>query len=304
MQTLVIGTTVSLAISAMVASLSRRNRVLLKSGSQWTARLLTSPIATANWLSWVNKECAASKLKPWSDWLLERPLQPYAHNRVSFRHRVQLVEDHYRAAHHLIPAALQRKLIAGHVVEIGTVQGRQASHSLQVMRSDVSATRQEGEITLVLQCPQTLLPLCRLTFVFVKNSDGTVVPLIGGVQGALSPEAKQRVIFATRDLWGLRPKDALLLLLDGMAVKIAASAILAVGNDGQIVSGRGKKTREKLRADYDAYWLERGAVTDPKWGFALPVGRETPVVSKRDAVKRLIWEIGGRLAAENPTPNS
>ena len=52
---------------------------------------------------------------------------------------------------------------------------------------------------------------------------------------------------------------------------MAAQRILAVGRATHVSNEKGKRYQQRVHADYDAFWLERGGVADSEFGFALPM---------------------------------
>ena len=84
----------------------------------------------------------------------------------------------------------------------------------------------------------------------------SVAVAIGGLQGPRTGH-KREVIDATRDLFGLRPKDATLLVARAFAEGLRGADVHAVGDALHV--HRTLKDDPKL-ASYDAYWRERGAV--------------------------------------------
>ncbi len=140
--------------------------------------------------------------------------------------------------------------------------------------------RAEGDLTLFLRRRGEDVALAALTFSF---GSGTLC--IGGLQGPQADDGKQRVVDATRDLNGLRPKGAVLSALYDLAAVFGVDDIEAVGmknhplNDG----------RHAVFADNDAFWAEQGAEATAGGDFRLPARLPQRALEEVAAKKRKDW---------------
>jgi uncharacterized protein VirK/YbjX len=141
----------------------------------------------------------------------------------------------------------------------------------------------EGEVVFCLQDVKSGLVVSKLAIV-MDQADGEPIMVIGGLRSSFG--MKQSVVRATRQLYGLRPKDVLLLAARTFASASGVSQIHAISNERHVEQNGGK-----LYSDFNAYWLERGAKWGGRYGFVLPA--EIPSIagaSRRDSLKRQIVE--------------
>ncbi len=155
-----------------------------------------------------------------------------------------------------------------------------------VVASVVAIMQREGELAIYLARGLSEPKLCRLSLSFSKIA-GRLSLVIGGIQGPLTAY-KRDVIDATRDLHGLRPKDAVFLAARAMAQALSVDAIHTVSDANHVL----KRLQDKSKfSNYDAYWLERGGVAEGPYGFVF--GPLEPIAAsedKREAMKIAIVE--------------
>ena len=227
--------------------------------------------------------------------LLSKPLHGYLVRGLSPAARRRVLIAHYRwCAERLDPVALQALLLGGRL-EIARLPGRRGGTYLVVLaattRSDIH-TQREGELAFALVPQGQSAPLTRLTFTFVEV-DGRAGLAIGGLQGPPGG-GKCEVIAATRDLRGLRPKDAALLAARAFASALGVEEVHAVCDARHV--HRHRSGGEKFTS-YDAYWRERGATESGPFGFLLPpLDLHSPGRAGRDALKDAVVAGAQRLA--------
>jgi uncharacterized protein VirK/YbjX len=119
----------------------------------------------------------------------------------------------------------------------------------------------------------TRRPLALLSFVIgTPSPTRAAMARIGGLQGSASPDAKEAVIAATRDLFGLRPKRLLVEAVYGLVQRAEMmgtniDGIVAVSNQTRV---HYSPRRPPIMADYDGFWEEWGANRDERGHFHLP----------------------------------
>ena len=197
--------------------------------------------------------------------VLAKPLRSYLKGGWKPRRRLQALLDHSRRASAFLLPDAARGLLAGDVFPLARLEARKSSvYRLDLSASFVQSTQREGEwvITLAKQGEDFLLT--KLTFSLSGEAGGSLV--IGGLQG---PEfgRKRAVIDATRELHGLRPKDAALLAVRALARAMGGLTVLAVDDASHVLL---RLQDEGKFSGYDAYWRERGAAEDPAFGFRFP----------------------------------
>ncbi|MEZ2126913.1 MULTISPECIES: DUF535 family protein [unclassified Sinorhizobium] len=118
--------------------------------------------------------------------------------------------------------------------------------------------------------------------------------MIGGIQGPRGDKAKRALITATRDLGGLRPKDAVLLTLHGLVSDGGAPHLYAVSNERHVMNRRRRKRRRMMLADLDGYWRDRGGERAEPFGFRLSIAND-PVIpegNRREQSKGAFQNVG------------
>jgi hypothetical protein len=136
------------------------------------------------------------------------------------------------------------------------------------------------------------------------GSHGTVF-WVGALQGPRPPSGLIEIADATRDLHGLRPKQAVLHGLDALCTLLGAGAIYAPGNGNHISQTWERRflgAPLKVRADLDAFWrdftTERSAIGD--YCISVPLRRRSidQVQGKRRKEWRLRYEIVDGINAQ------
>ena len=176
----------------------------------------------------------------------------------------------------------------GGAAQLARLSGRKNSRfRLCLVNATTVQTPREGECTICLTRDGDPTPLSRLTF-SLTAFDGSLALAIGGLQGP-SPGHKREVIEATRDLHGLRPKDATLLAARAIAKCLSLQrASMPLGT--RSTCAKSSAGRPKL-SSYDNYG-ERGAIDGGPLGFILPPAcrhRRFVNRTRRDEVRGRGW---------------
>jgi uncharacterized protein len=227
--------------------------------------------------------------------VLSKPLHGYLRRGLNPASRLSALAEHYRQFNSLMSPDCLRAFCASEPLELARLPSRKGSRfRLYLVNATAVQTQREGECTICLERDGGATILSRLTF-NLFTIDGRVAVAIGGLQGPRSGH-KREVIDATRDLFGLRPKDAALLVARAFAGGLPGAEVHAVSDALHV--HRTQKFDPKL-ASYDAYWRERGAVAGGPLGFVLPpLGEFVPPRNGRDAAKLAILDgARGLLAA-------
>ena len=216
--------------------------------------------------------------------ILSKPLHGYVRRGWSFGARTRALLDHYGWCKMLIKSEFLSALCAGEAFALARLAGRRNSHFRVILSaSAMLQTQREGEITISLVRDGDPTHLSRLTLAFVTEA-GRLAFAIGGLQGP-KPGHKREVIDATRDLFGLRPKDATLLAAQALADAFGAP-VHAVSDANHV--------HRRLRVDpkhssYDAYWRERGGAEEGSFGFVLPALEAcAATAAPRDRIKNAL----------------
>jgi uncharacterized protein VirK/YbjX len=259
-------------------------------------RTLLAPRVAWRWRAHAHGLYREHGAAPPSSQVLLKPLHGYLRRGLNPATRLGVLADHYRWFGRLFVSDCLRSLCAGEPLELARLSGRKNTRfRLCLVNATTVQTPREGECTICLTRDGDPTPLSRLTF-SLGAFDGSLVLAIGGLQGP-SPGHKREVIEATRDLHGLRPKDATLLAARAIAEGLSAVSVHAVRDALHV--HKTLADHPKL-SSYDNYWRERGAIAGGPLGFILPPLAAIAVSSKgREGMKFAVAEGARRFVAAN-----
>ncbi len=208
--------------------------------------------------------------------IFTKPLSNYAIAGLPVGERVRMLKAHYSLAAAVLPPSVLSELWKGNSVVIGPLAGK-SQKRYQLAITSAHHHEKEGELSFCLSDAEDGFELASLTFVLADPSPGASKPafFIGGLQGPSSfyrVNRKARIVAATRDLRGLRPKMAVFIAASTLAASVGTEALLGVSNDFHTINADAWYQRRKLRASYDAFWLERGG-QPARFGFEIPIQR-------------------------------
>jgi uncharacterized protein len=266
-----------------------------KAAAFWL-RSLIFPRMTLDWFRFLGEFSERRTHALPHDDILRKSLSTFLVYRMPRRMKLDLLMQHFEIAGEILRSKVLNTLWQGGSVDAGMVHGRDEAYRLVLSLAEQCGCRHEGAFSLSLERVCDGLPLCMASFIFARCSHKSYSIVIGGMQGPRGDEAKRAVISATRDLGGLRPKDAVLIALKGLMARSPVPYIMAVSNERHAINQRAAKRRCRMRADLDGYWIERGGEAFPPFGFRLPIG---PISeegeSRRDISKAAMRKIGASL---------
>lgn len=269
-------------------------RVSLKRAVVFSMRFARHPFLTMRWIGFLGEFAERYRLGLPHDDLVRKSIPTFFLHGASCGMRLQLLLDHFDVASEVLSRRSLMALWRGSVLEMGTVSGRSENYRIQLQLADHCGARHEGAFAIRLRRQSDNHALCTVGFIFVRGGEEAYSLAIGGMQGPRGEDAKRSLITATRDLGGLRPKDAALLVLQGLVSEGQAAALHAVSNDRHVINRRRLKRRRMMMADLDAYWRDRGGEPAEPFGFNLPLvdGKAAPEGNRREQSKRAFREIG------------
>lgn len=255
----------------LTQKLSARPGTLLNVGI-CAINALRNPCQTQAWLAFLSEFERQHSLSAALPETVRKPLLNFAVHHLSSAQRIALLRSHYSITAKTLPARILSTLWSGSTVTVGSLTGKKGKYLL-TLGPDQHCCK-EGELTFTLTAEDGI-DLAKLTFTFAVREKVTPerTLLIGGLQGpptCFGPGAKERIIKATRDLSGLRPKMVVFLAAEALALAAGAKALHAVSNLTHTINGDARYQRRKRYADYDSFWIERGG-TPAEWGFSIPL---------------------------------
>ena len=217
--------------------------------------------------------------------VLSKPVRRYLHRALWPSQRLALLLEHYGWLRALFSREFIARICSQEALPAVALRGRRGGeYDLFVIAANVVFMQREGELAICLAKPSATRELCRLSLSFARV-DGEPVVVIGGLQGPASA-FKREIIDATRDLYGLRPKDAALLAARAFARALGFNVLHAIC-DANHVLRRLQDTAKYSR--YDDYWSERGGKRGGPFGFVFgPLEATAPSGDRRDATKAAI----------------
>ena len=150
--------------------------------------------------------------------------------------------------------------------------------------AQIERYRAEGELCLSLTQAGHDSPLAVLSFLVEPEGVEGFVLRIGGIQGPSGPESRDRVVQATRDLKGWRPKGVVLDAVYDFVLCMKLTALTAISMKWHPLNQNGRV----LAADNDAF-IEEITVVKLKGEYQLPLQRRVREVSDIAGKKRKAW---------------
>lgn len=274
-------------------------RMGTRRSAKFLSRFACKPVSFFRWFRFLSRFERQHRLGcPHDDLLRKKTYKFFAHG-LSGSRGFDLVADHFRLAAAALPRERLEAAWHGRPMEIGMVAGKRDAYALNMTLAVHSGTAHEGTFSIRLTRQSDRLDLVRLSFLLYALRGGGYTVAIGGIQGNRRQDAKRAVVDATRDMGGLRPKDAALLVMEGIALSAGADHVLAVSDTRHTINYRAASRRLRKHADMDEYWLDRGGQAGGEFGFLIPVknGDMAPPSSRRDVYKGEFLEIGRKLFA-------
>jgi uncharacterized protein VirK/YbjX len=182
------------------------------------------------------------------------------------------------------------RLWSGEWLEMGAVDGRSETYICQIALADRSGGRHEGAFAVKLLRMSDKALLCTARFTFIREgSRDCYTFVIGSMQGPRN--AKQRIVEVTRDLSGLRPKEAILIVLQGLVAEGGAQHFFAVSQARHPIQYRRRRRQSLLMSNIDAFWAERSAEVEDIYGFKVPYS-QIRGADRRSQSKASFYQIG------------
>ncbi len=235
-------------------------------------RFAANPLLTTRWWRFLSTFTATREFPPPHDELLQKPLSKFLVYGLSSSKRLSLLIEHFSIAERILSRESMISLWRGDWLEMGTVQGRSEAYTCHIALADRAGGRHEGAFAIKLVRVRDKAVLCTSRFMFVRHgAEGRYTFVVGSMQGPRN--AKQRMVEVTRDLSGLRPKEAILIVLQGLTVEGGAQQFLAISQAKHPIHYRRSSRKSMMLSNIDAFWAERSAEPEEIFGFLVPHSR-------------------------------
>ena len=236
-----------------------------------------------NWLGYVQSDLAAlpDKLR---FALMQKPFRPYLRRRFAALRRMDILREHYQLVINHFKTEALKLLLEQPGLKLATLTGKSgATFSFYWGLS----TTKEGETDFFFWDDKLNAPLATLTGIFAEL-DGKRVFYIGGLRGIKPPLGKPEIVAATRELYALRPKHAVLQGTCAAARAMGAEVLIAPTQVNHITRNFGFSSREIL-ADYDTFWQEFTETRTADGDYAVPMQLPRRDASEVKSKKRTEW---------------
>ncbi|BFI97140.1 MAG: VirK/YbjX family protein [Rhodanobacter sp.] len=193
--------------------------------------------------------------------LLERPQHDYINRQLGAAAGYAIVRSHHDYVLANFPPAMIERIYRHGRCPVGTLPLKDGEKLSVELRRPTGRGR-EGELALYLLDAQGR---ALSSAIFTLADDGRRL-LLGCLQGATTELGREAVRMLTRQCHGLRPKNLLLSILLGFAEYLGVERVSGVSNAAHPFAGQG----DKIKADYDSFWLECDGVAGSDGFFELP----------------------------------
>lgn len=232
-------------------------------------RFAANPLLTIRWWRFIAAFTTMRGFPPPHDELLQKPLSKFFVFGMSSSSRLALLIDHFSIAERILSRESVMSLWRGEWLEMGTVPGRSETYACFIALADRSGGRHEGAFAIKLLRVRDQAVLCTARFIFLRQgAEDRYTFVVGSMQGPRN--AKQQIIEVTRDLSGLRPKEAMLIVLQGLAIEGGAQHFLAVSQAKHPIHYRRGSRQSMMLQNIDAFWAERCGEPEDTFGFTVP----------------------------------
>ncbi|MEY5099474.1 MAG: hypothetical protein RJA36_2193 [Pseudomonadota bacterium] len=264
----------------------RRSRLYLRS--------LCYARSTARWLGFLWSDPSRLAAARSNRDLVEKIHRPYLRKDLGSAERLALLESHYRFGASQPHGAL---LVSATLRDfpLAELDGK-TGKTLRLVLGPAGSLQKEGELRLSLEYDG--LALLSLAFTLGMVAGGPAL-FVGCLQGSPDEAVREAIRDATKEMFGLRPRQLLLVALQAIARAYGLSAIVGVSDSLHIY--RHWRKRREIMQSYDAMWLDLGATRQAGGMFELPLlhqqrpltdypSNKRSAMAKRQALEQLVAE--------------
>ncbi|URX63308.1 VirK/YbjX family protein [Luteibacter anthropi] len=209
--------------------------------------------------------------------LLERYQHRYISRQWSRDRRLDVLRSHYEFAVARFPRELFDTLYRSRQIRLGRIELRDGSGLNLILKAPRLRDR-EGELSISLTDDNGL----QISYASISFIDGGRSIVIGCLQGASNNAGRDAVRDFTKQCHGLRPKNLLLSMIRSLAEVYGVERVLGISNAAHPFGGR----RDKIKADYDTFWLEAEGVAVEDGFYAMAPREPTRCASEVESKRR------------------
>ena len=230
--------------------------------ARYIVKCLLNPVASMKWAIALN---SLPELHLWfnsNPRMLLKPGRHYINRNYDFDLRTQVIFNHYLMLSKFLSKSSFLTLAKGGSILLVTIEGK-TGQRYQITLEKTGKFDREGE--LVLQLSDCTGDVVVFRFVFSLNIFGDYTGLeIGCIQGPKGEGACEIIKRASKELYGIRPKNLLADALYALASTWNLTEFFGVSNKSRVYQDN------QTHADYDSFWLELGSTLGRNGMFRLP----------------------------------
>lgn len=235
----------------------RRERWKLQIGK------LFFPEQTSRWLRYVHAHPYLFSQVQHFPKLLTKIYRPYVSRKFNCQGRVDHLIAHYELVaqlnlSHLIGQALTQELV------LASLQDK-IQQPLKLVLGAIRHGHREGEIEFQLKWQDAII--FSMTCSLMATSTGVALK-IAKIQGSAEAHAREAIKHATKACFGARPQTVLLQVAQAFGEEVECQEIILIGNQNRV--SLNPMRRRKITSNYDAIWLEHGAMPHHTGDYCLP----------------------------------
>ncbi len=184
--------------------------------------------------------------------LVSKLHRPYMSSSTGLEEKLQTIKDSYNFIDTVFPEKISEKLYTQGSFQLGTIVGNN-QEEFNIVLALYPRFDKEGEFNLFITDSKELT-LATLTFSIQKAGD-TFRIFIGGLQGAHRNTDHNLIKAATKNLYGIFPKKAVMESLYFLeeALNISTEKV-CVGNSQHVYTAERYKRKRSIHSSYDAFW--------------------------------------------------
>lgn len=184
--------------------------------------------------------------------LVSKLHRPYMSSSTSMKEKLQTIKDSYEYLDTVFPSDIREKLYTQGRFQIGSITGNN-QEEFKIVLALYPRFDKEGEFNLFITDSEDLT-LATLTYSIQR--DGEIFrTFIGGLQGAHSDADHNIIKTATKNLYGIFPKKAVVESLYFLEEALGLSTEkVCVGNDQHVYTAERYKRKRSIHSSYDAFW--------------------------------------------------
>lgn len=184
--------------------------------------------------------------------MIVRPSARFMRRWFTVEERMGILSSHYAAINNRFSPETFDALFVRPGIQIAELTGKSGKKYPIRINGDVS---KDGCIRILIAHPDTDIRLASITGAFGHDEERVRVFWVGSLQGATLQTGKEDVSNATKDLNGLRPKQAVLHATAALARWFGAKQLVAPSIKNQIAIKNFKKG-QNIQTEYDSFWAD------------------------------------------------